>query len=83
MAPAKEEIDSFAPPEANLDKMAVDVVHVDERSEISFSVKFYYTPEFAASTADIDGFLDQVIAETNQGFANSGINLKVMNLVYK
>ncbi len=82
MAQVKEEIDTIAPPEANLDNM-VDVVQVDEKSEISFSVKFYYTPEFAASTGDIDGFLDQVIAETNQGFANSGINLKVINLKYK
>ena len=28
---------------------------------------FYYTPEFAAITEDIPGFIDQVIAETNQG----------------
>ena len=46
---------------------------------VNFSVKFYYTQEFAATTEDIDGFLDLVIAETNQGFVNSGINLKVIH----
>ncbi len=46
---------------------------------VSFTVKFYYTKEFAETTEDIDGFLDLVIAETNQGFTNSGINLKVIN----
>ncbi len=59
-----------------------NTVTVDEKTKISFSVKFYYTPEFAASTADIDGYLDLVIAETNQGFANSGINLEVSNNEY-
>ena len=49
---------------------------------VNFSVKFYYTQEFAATTEDIDGFLDLVIAETNQGFANSGINLKVIIFMF-
>ena len=33
---------------------------------------------FAAATPDIDGFLDQVIAETNQGYTNSGVPLQVV-----
>ena len=27
----------------------------------------YYTPEVQANVADLDGFFDQVLAETNQG----------------
>jgi len=55
----------------------------DSRSTLSrtggttYSVKFYYTPEFASATADIEGFLDQVIAETNQGYMNSGASLTI------
>jgi len=48
-----------------------------EQGGATFSVKFYYTPEFAEATADIDGFLDQVLSETNQGYMNSGVNLTI------
>ena len=50
----------------------------DTTTMVTYSVKFYYTPEFAAATADIEGFLDQVIAETNQGYNNSGVPLQVV-----
>ncbi len=50
---------------------------IPDRTLVTFTIKFYYTPEFAASTPDIDGYLDQVVAETNQGFANSGIEVRV------
>ena len=43
----------------------------------SYSVMFYYTPEFAAATPNIEDFIDQVIAETNQGYANSKIDITV------
>ena len=36
----------------------------------------YYTPQFAATTADIQGFVDQVIQETNQGYINSKVPLR-------
>ena len=36
---------------------------------------FYYTPEFAAITADIPGFIDQMLAQTNQAYVNSRIPL--------
>ena len=38
---------------------------------------FYYTPDFAAITTDIAGFIDQVLDETNQGYENSGIPVRV------
>ena len=43
----------------------------------SYSVMFYYTPQFADITPDISGFVDQLLAETNQGYLNSDVKLKV------
>jgi len=43
----------------------------------TFSVKVYYTPEFAASIPNVDGYIKQVITETNQGYMNSRVNLRV------
>ena len=37
----------------------------------------YYTADFAAVTADIPGFVDQALAESNQGYANSLIPLTI------
>ena len=46
------------------------------RSEANtYSIMFYYTPEFAAATPKIEDFIDQVIADTNQGYANSKIDI--------
>ena len=45
------------------------------RSTATMSIIVYYTPEFRESTADIEGFVNQAIAETNQGYANSQIPL--------
>ena len=41
----------------------------------TISLIVYYTPEFRDATADIEGFVNQAIAETNQGYANSQIPL--------
>ena len=49
----------------------------DNTTMVTYSVKFYYTPQFAAATPDIDGFLDQIISETNQGYASSQVQLTV------
>jgi len=43
----------------------------------TYSVKIYYTPEFAAITPDIYDYIQQVIAVTNQGYMNSKVNLRV------
>ena len=50
---------------------------VDNITRVSYSVMFYYTPDFAEITADIAGYVDQVLAETNQGYANSDVPLVV------
>ena len=49
----------------------------DTTTIVTYTVKVYYTPQFAASTSDIDGFIDQVIQETNQGYINSRVPLRV------
>ena len=79
LEPIVEEADGVYLPNAELDEIALDLPSVPDDTFVSVSVKFYYTAEFANTTSDIDGFLDQVIAETNQGFENSGINMQVFS----
>jgi len=52
----------------------------DTTTLVTYTVKVYYTPEFAAVTSDIDGFIEQVIQETNQGYINSKVPLRVKAL---
>merc|ERR1711963_1081352 len=48
------------------------------RNEIvTYTVMFYYTPEFAAATPNVGDFTDQVIAETNEGYENSQIPVRI------
>ena len=47
----------------------------DTTTPATYSVMFYYTADFEAITPDIHGYIDQVLAETNQGYANSQIPL--------
>ena len=41
----------------------------DKSTVVWYSIMIYYTPEVQANVANLDGFFDQVIAETNQGKA--------------
>ena len=52
----------------------------DNTTVITYSVKFYYTPQFQAVTPDIEGFVDSVVAETNQGYINSQVPIRVSKL---
>ena len=49
----------------------------DDDTIVTYSVKVYYTADFASTTADVQGYLDQVIAETNQGYINSNVPLRI------
>jgi len=49
----------------------------DNTTIVTYSVMFYYTKEFAAFTEDIPMYVSQVVAETNQGYINSNIPLRV------
>jgi len=55
----------------------------DYTTMANFSIKFYYTPEFAAVTPDIPGFIEQLITETNQGYANSHVPLRAYSLCHE
>ena len=55
----------------------VALAEADNVTAASYSVMFYYTPEFQAITSDIQGYIDQVLAETNQGYANSDVPFTV------
>ena len=49
----------------------------DTTTPATYSVMFYYTADFQAITSDIPGYIDQVLAETNQGYANSEVPITV------
>jgi len=61
---------------ANVNDLDFDDV-ADTTTIVTYTVKVYYTPEFRAVTADIDGWLDQQIQEVNQGYINSRVPLRV------
>ena len=48
----------------------------DTSTIAEFTITVYYTEEFRKTTADPLTFIDQVIAETNQGYINSGIPIR-------
>ena len=54
----------------------VDIAY-DNTTVVDYSVMVHYTPQFAAITADIPGYVDQVLAETNQGYINSLIPVTI------
>jgi len=68
--PAHESIDEGIVPTEDLSTDDISTV-------VTYSIKIYYTEEFAKVTSDIQGFVDQIIAETNQGYKNSKIPLKI------
>merc|ERR1711892_780091 len=49
----------------------------DATTIVEYSIKYYYTIEFAEATDDIELYFDQVVAETNQGYINSNIPVRV------
>merc|ERR1711892_1162833 len=49
----------------------------DDTTIVEYSIKYYYTQQFAEATDDIELYFDQVVAETNQGYINSKIPLRV------
>ena len=48
----------------------------DKSSVVEYSITVHYTREFREVTADPLTFIDQVIAETNQGYINSGVPIR-------
>ena len=50
---------------------------LDNTTMVTYSVKFYYTEGYEQVTADIPGQIELYVAETNQGYVNSLVPLKV------
>ena len=49
----------------------------DNTTIVTYSVMIYYTKAFADITPDIEGYTDILISETNQGYINSKVPLRV------
>ena len=57
-----------------------NILESDDDTIVTYSVKIYYTEDFESQTADIDGYIDQVIAETNLGYMNSDVPVRITAL---
>merc|ERR1712038_1705984 len=55
------------------DNININATENMRQGQKTYSIMFYYTPEFAAVTPDIEDFIDQAMATLNQGYANSKI----------
>merc|ERR1712073_197583 len=55
------------------DNINVNATANMRQGQKTYSIMFYYTPEFAAVTPDIEDYIDQAMATLNQGYANSKI----------
>ena len=78
-----QEADSIRVPKASADlrpnhDQLVRAAATDNTTKVTYSIKFYYTPEFAAVTPDIPGWVAQILSETNQGYANSQVPLQAV-----
>ena len=50
---------------------------VDITTMVEYTVSVYYTAGFRKTTADPDTFINQMISLTNEGYANSGVPIRV------
>ena len=72
-----EELEAINPNIGILAEPEAEITPTDNTTVVTYSVMFYYTAEVAADTADLEGFFDQIIAETNAGYENSEIPLRI------
>ena len=49
----------------------------DKTTVVTYTVKFYYTPQFAKVTDDIPLTVAGIVADTNQAYINSEIPIRV------
>merc|ERR1719186_892296 len=52
----------------------------DTKTLARYSIKFYYTPEFAAATPDIPGFIKEALGVVNTGYRNSKVPLEAYSV---
>eukprot|EP00088_Acartia_fossae_P054754 TRINITY_DN6318_c0_g1_i2.p1 TRINITY_DN6318_c0_g1~~TRINITY_DN6318_c0_g1_i2.p1 ORF type:complete len:529 (+),score=57.41 TRINITY_DN6318_c0_g1_i2:44-1630(+) len=76
-----EEVDSVVGDENTTSHGLLKLADTRDISTIvTYTIKVYYTPQFAASTTDVIAFVDQVIQETNLGYINTRVPLRVRAL---
>ena len=75
--------DSLQDKNSSLGLTRITMEDVDTTTIVTYSVKVYYTPEFADATEDVQGFIEQVIAETNQGYINSKVAMRISLLCHE
>ena len=60
-----------------LDRSLVVKALDDTTTIVTYSIKIYYTPQFKAKTPNIKRFINEALEETNQGYINSQVPLRV------
>ena len=55
----------------------------DTTTMATVHIMFYYTPQFQRSTSNILAYVNQVIAQTNTGYANSKVHFHVLIKCHK
>ena len=65
-------------PEVEQERASSLVARGEEDSEtvVEYSLTVYYTTQFLQSTKDPAAFVEQLVAETNEGYINSGVPLR-------
>merc|ERR1719187_409153 len=63
-------------PSMRMDEL-VAMGEADRAREAVYSVTIYYTAEFKRSTKNVKAFANQVIAETNAGYINSKVPIRI------
>ena len=43
---------------------------------VTYSIMIYFTPGFEALESDVEGYINTMMAELNEGYANSGIPMQ-------
>ena len=51
--------------------------HSDQTTIVTYSVMVYFTPEFEEIVPDVEGYIAVVMAETNEGYINSEIPIRI------
>merc|ERR1719187_963854 len=71
----------YAPAGRPLAHMRMDELlaqgQADRVTQTEFSITVYYNAGFKASTADVETYVDQLIAETNAGYINSKVPIRI------
>ena len=75
-----EEAEGLEPDQPEVDRERAESLvargEADSETVAEYSLTVYYTNQFSQSTRDPAAFVEQLVAETNQGYINSGVPLR-------